>query len=197
MAGLKQFHFIPRTMDEWSKWMRDQDLEEALGNPSSGSDRTLVSDSDGNREWKRQYDQWPGQFRGSSNQSLSTSAVTVDLAAADVNPDSHYALDSDQVIVQDAGVFRLTYTVFASVDSTAGTAQCNLLAHLRKDGTAIDGSYAAAYIHETGTPDVSAEGSVILNLAAGNAIDLRAQLSASTDVSTVANRCKLMIERMR
>jgi hypothetical protein len=197
VAGLNQFKFVPKDLMEWSRWMRDQDLEPGLGNPSSGSDRTLVSDSDGNREWKRQYDQWPGQWRGSSNQSLGTSAITVDLAVEDINPDAHYALDSDQVIVEDSTMFKLTYTVFASVDSTAGITQCNLLAFLRKDGTAIDGSYSAAYIHETGTPDVSCEGSVIVSLSAGNSIDIRAQLSAATDVSTVAARCKLLIERVR
>ena len=196
MAGLNQFKFIPTNLMEWSKWMRDQDFEPALGNPT-GSDRVLVSDASGNREWKRHFDQWPGQWRGVTNQSLGVAAVTVDLATEDVNPDGRYSLSSDTVIVQTTAIYRISYTVFASVDSTAGTAQCNLLASLRSDGTAIDGSYSAAYIHETGTPDVSCDGSVIVSLTAGNSIDLRAQLSAATDVSTVASRCKLMMERLR
>lgn len=196
MGILRPPTFPLRDMAEWAKWLQEQQIEAGLGNPTAAN-RVLGSDIDGNREWVRHYDQWPGQWRGASDQSLSTSAVTVDLAVEDVNPDAHYSLAEDQVIVEDTAIFRITYTVFVSVDSTSGSTECNLLTFLRKDGTAMDGSYSATYINETALPDVSCEGSVIALLASGNSIDLRAQLSAAVDVSTVAARCKLMIERMR
>lgn len=196
MAGLKQFRNIPRDLMEWSRWMRDQDVEAGLGDPTS-NDRVLTSDADGTRSWQRRYDQWPGQWRGSANQALSTSAITVDLAVEDINPDAHYALDSDAVFVENPGYYRIQYTLFASVDSTAGSADCNVLAFLRKDGAVIDGSYSAAYLSEVSTPDTSCDGQVIVLLSAGNGIDLRGQLSAAMDVSTVAARCKLTMERIR
>lgn len=196
MAGFNQFRFIPKNMMEWSKWMRDQGLEESLGDPS-GSDRILSSNADGDREWVRRFDQWPAQFRGSTNQSLSTSAVSVDLAVTDWDPSVKYGLAEDTISIESDGYYKITYTVYASVDSTAGSADCNVLAHLRKNGAAIDGSYSAAYLSEVSLPDASCEGSVLALLNGGDAIDLRAQLSAAMDVSTVASRCKLIIERVR
>lgn len=196
MAGLKQFRFIPRDVVEWSKWMRDQDVENALGNPE-GADRILTSDTDGNRSWVRRYDRWPAQFRGSTNQSLSTSAVTVDLVITDWDPGVKYGVAADAVSITASGYYKITYTVYASVDSTSGSADCNVLAFLRKNATAIDGSYSASYLSEVSLPDASCEGSVLALLNKGDAIDIRAQLSAAMDVSTVADRCKLIIERVR
>lgn len=198
MAGLKQFKHIPANLMEWSRWMRDQDIENGLGNPDA-DERILASDTDGNRTWERRFDRWPAQFRGSSDQSLSTSAVTVDLVTTDYNPSAKYSLSNDVVLVSKAGWYKITYEVFASVDSTTGTTQCNLLTWLTKEdkSTVIDGSYAAAFILETGTPDVSCGTSALHYMGAGNGVAIRAQLSAATDVSTVATRCKLIIERVR
>lgn len=196
MAGLKQFKFIPKNLMEWSRWMRDQDLEPGLGNPD-GENRVLVSNAQGQRTWERRFDNWPAQFRGATNQSLSTSAVTVDLATTDYDPGVHYGLDADTVLIETAGYYKITYTVYASVDSTSGSPDCNVLAFLRKNSTAIDGSYSAAYLSEVSTPDASCDGSVLVLLSAGDAVDIRAQLSAAMDVSTVAARCKLIIERVR
>lgn len=198
MAGLKQFKFIPQTLVEWSKWQRDQDIEPGLGNPST-TERILTSTAEGVRSWVRRFENWPGQFRGSTNQSLSATPVTVDLVTTDFDPGAKYQVEADKVLVESAGWYKITYEVYASVDSTSGVAQCNLLTWLVEEdlSTVIEGSYAAAYIHETGTPDVSAGTSAIHFMSAGQGVAIRAQLSAATDVSTVADRCKLIMERMR
>ena len=196
MSGLKQFRHLPTTLKDWSRWMRDQDIEGNLGNPDA-TERVLSSDTDGNREWVRRFDRWPAQFRGVTTQSLSTSASTIDLATTDLNPSVKYGLDADTVLIETAGHYRIGYTVYASVDSTAGSADCNVLAWLTKNGSAISGSYAASYLSEVSTPDSSCDGSVMVLLSAGNAVTLQAQLSAAMDVSTVADRCKLIIERVR
>lgn len=198
MAGLKQFKFIPQNMLEWSKWMRDQELEPEISDPD-GLDRVLGSDTDGTREWVRRFDCYPAQYRGSTNQSLSATPVTVDLVTEDANPSARYSVESDVVLVSETGWYKVTYECFASVDSTAGTTQCNLLAWLAEadQSTVIDGSYSAAFILETGTPDASCGTAVIKYLAEGEGVCIRASLSAATDVSTVADRCKLIIERVR
>ena len=196
MAGLKQFRFIPKNIMEWSRWMRDQDLENALGNPDA-TERVLTSTTDGERSWIRRFDRWPAQFRGSTNQSLGTSAITVDLAVTDYDPGVKYALEADQVIVETAGYYKITYEVFASVDSTAGSATCNLRGSLHKNGVTIPGSYSAAYLNEAGTWDTSCGTSALVLCSAGDAIRLRARVTAAMDVSTVASRCKLIIERLR
>lgn len=198
MAGLKQFKFIPKSLAEWSKWMRDQDIEEALGDPD-GDHRILESDADGVRSWVRRFDQWPAQYRGSSNQSLGVSNVVVDLVTEDYNPSAHYAVSNDVVQADTSGWYKVTYEVYASVDTTGGTTQCNLLTYLMEDDktTIIPGSYAASYLHETGLPDASAGTSCIVFIGAGAGVCIGASISAATDVSTVANRCKLIIERVR
>jgi len=196
MAGLKQFKFIPKDLMEWSLWMRYQEVEEALGNPDE-TERVLTSSVDGERSWVRRLDNWPAQFRGATNQDLGTSAITVDLATTDYDPGVNYGLSADNVLIESAGYYKINYTVFASVDTLGGAANCNVLAFLRKNTTAIDGSYSAAYLSEVSTPDTSCDGIVLVFCSAGDAIDLQAQLSAAQDVSTVAARCKIIIERVR
>lgn len=51
MPGLKQFRYIPANLVEWSKWMRDQEIEEDLGKPDTDGE-VLISDTDGNRSWQ-------------------------------------------------------------------------------------------------------------------------------------------------
>ena len=196
MPGLNQFRHLPQTLKEWSRWMRDQDIENSLGNPDA-TERVLTSDTDGNREWVRRFDRWPAQFRGATNQSLTTALATIDLATTDLDPSVKYSLDSDMVLIETAGYYRIGYTVYASVDTTTGSADCNVLASVTKNGTVIDGSYCATYLSEVSLPDASCDGSVMSLLSAGDALKLQAQLSAAMDVSTVASRCKLMIERVR
>lgn len=198
MAGLKQFKFIPKDLMEWSRWMRDQDVEKSLGNPDA-TERVLTSTIEGVRSWIRRFDRWPAQFRGSTDQSLSTTAVTIDLATTDYDLGVNYGLDADSVSIQAAGHYKISYEVYASVDSVAGALQGNLLTWLTREdeSTVIPGSYAATYIEETTTPDVSAGTSCIMLLTEGQGVAIRAQLSAAIDVSTVADRCKLIIERVR
>lgn len=50
MAGLKQFKFIPQNLLDWSKWMRDQEIENALGNPTADG-YILSSTTEGVRTW--------------------------------------------------------------------------------------------------------------------------------------------------
>lgn len=198
MSGLKQFKFIPKSLMEWSKWMREQDIEPGLGNPDT-NERVLSSTKAGARSWVRRFDQWPAQFRGSSNQALGTSAITIDLAVTDYDPGVHYACDGDVVFVQSPGYYKVSYEVYASVDSTAGSPQGNLLTFLAEEdeSSVINGSYAAAYIDETVTPDVSAGTTALVLLNKGKGVAIRAQLSHAIDVSTLAARCKLVIERLR
>ena len=197
MAILRPPKFPLRNMAEMAKWLQEQQIEAGLG-VAEGDNRVLVTDADGERSWERRFEQWPGQWRGSSNQSLGTTAVTIDLDTEDVNPNSNiYANANDTVQVQVSGYYRIGYTVYASVDTTGGSANCNVLAFLRRNGSAIGGSYSAAYLNETSLPDASCDGHVIASLGEGDTIDIQAQLSAAMDVSTVANRCKITFERIR
>ena len=196
MPGLNQFRHLPQTLKEWSRWMRDQDIENSLGNPDA-TERVLTSDTDGNREWVRRFDRWPAQFRGATNQDLGTTAITVDLVTTDYDPGVHYSLSNDQVLIGMAGYYKVTYEVFASVDTLAGSTTCNLRGSIHKNGAAVVGSYSAAYLNETGLWDTSCGTSVLVLCSAGDALRLRARVTAAMDVSTVANRCKLIIERVR
>ncbi len=196
MAILRPPKFTLRDMMEMAKWLQEQQIEAGLGNPDF-SDYILSSTAAGARSWVRRYDQWPALFRGSSNQSLSTSAVTIDLDTTDLDPGVHYDVAADAVQVEVAGYYWIDYNVYASVDSTGGSTQCNILTSLRKNGSVINGSYAAAYIEETSLPDVSCGKGLPVLLDAGDVVDIRAQLSAAVDVSTVADRCSLAIMRVR
>lgn len=195
MAGLKQFRNIPRNLMEWSRWMRDQDLENGLGNPDA-TERVLTSSIDGERDWVRRFDQWPGQFRGGTDQQVTTSAATLDLAVTDYDPGSKYSLEADTVIVETAGYYEISYSVFAVVASTSGATRGSILTWLENGAGVVPGSYSADYCRETVT-NIHAGTSCILLMSAGDFVRVRVQMNLTVDVDTVADRCSLTIKRVR
>lgn len=198
MAGLKQFKFIPANLMEWSRWMRDQDLENALGNPDA-TERVLTSTVDGERSWVRRFDRWPAQFRGSANQALSTSAITISLSTTDYDPGVNYALAGGIIFIETAGYYKITYTVYVTLAAGGNSGDMTTWLTREDESTVLPGSYAASYIEEgSNTPDAACTGSCLMLLSAGQGVAIvTQQTGASVDATTDGDRCSLTIERVR
>ena len=141
----------------------------------------------------------PGVFRGSTNQSLSTGMITVDLVTELEDPDSNYSLASDIITIADAGYYLVAYQVMASVDTGGGNQRCALKTSITKNGTAtaLPGSWGASFVDENSTPDFSAGATCIHEFSANDTIRIRANISQNTDASTVAIQSGLSIMKVR
>jgi len=141
----------------------------------------------------------PGQYRGSSNQSMSTTVITIDLQSETYDPDSNYSVSSDVVTIAAAGYYIVSHEVMASVDGGGGNQRCNLKSWLTKNGTSsvVVGSYGASFVDENSTPDFSSGSTCLVLLAASDTLRIRANLSQNTDVSTVATQTHMTLYKVR
>ncbi len=137
-------------------------------------------------------DQEVGVFRDASTQSYTTTETTVPLDTTDVNnATSNYSLASNEVTVNDAGVYLVYWTVTAELGS--GT-RSGFYAKLQEDAADINGAIGYCYGRITSETQGTAQGLCVRSISGGEVFRVRcAGTSQSFDAAAHA---KLVIIKL-
>ena len=146
-------------------------------------------------------DTLPGQFRGVSNQNISTTTLTVDFQTEVYDPDSNYSVTSDVITISEAGYYWVSYGVFTRVASGGGNTRATVTTKCTLNGTTTDiiGSYASGYMNETNNPvnGPTCSTSFIYLFDADDTIRIRAWLNQNLDLDTDADKCNISFIKIR
>jgi len=173
------------------------DLDVDVANKADG--RVLVFRSaSGNHEYEDQAGGGGGtkryiQARASSTVNITGTEVTMDLALIDEQSAGDFSLASDQVTILNAGTYSIRAQVTTDDIDTAGGARCATEVRVQKNGSDIPGAYLRQYHRETTENSGCLE--CLHTFAANDVVRVRLlQLSGSTNVRTVAEGCRLILE---
>lgn len=143
----------------------------------------------------------PGQYRGVTNQNLSTSVITVDLQTEDLDPDANYSVSADIVTIVAAGYYLISYEVYGRVAGGTGNARATLSTWITKNGTVtiLSGSYGSGFMNEANNPvDATSAGATFIHqFAASDTVRIRATLNQNQDQDTVATKTHLTLMKVR
>lgn len=134
-------------------------------------------------------------YDSTGGQTINNTEITLNLDSSVIN-DLNYSLASDQVRVTDAGLYRITLDAGFTETNTTGGARTSIEMRLQENGTDIPGAMADCYLRES--EENSCSLTILENISASGIIRARLQRTGgSTNVSTLAEASRIIIERIR
>ena len=143
---------------------------------------------------------YPAVFRHSGSTNITTAAATVAFDTEELDPDAGHSVAAGVITVDNAGYYRVSYSVPVNDDGSGGAARGRVYAWVERDAgagyTTIRQSRSQDYARETsGGEGISA--SFVCLLAAGDEIRLQIQASSSVDISTESGEAQISLNRLR
>ena len=129
---------------------------------------------------------------GSGSQALTTSLATIDLSTTIITSDaSDFSISSGQITVVNAGTYFVSYSLDG--DQSSGNNRVIVDAEVQLNGTGVTGSQSALYSRNTNEGDFTCVGSCIIEITAGQIVDVEAKKDNS-GVTTSIERGTSSIE---
>ncbi|MEM7416792.1 MAG: hypothetical protein AAF389_14900 [Gemmatimonadota bacterium] len=143
---------------------------------------------------------YPAVFRESASTNITNAAGTVALDTETLDPDNGHSIASNEITVDNAGYYRISYSVPVNDDGSSGATRSRIFAWVERDTgggySVIAQSRGQDYAREaSGGEGVNA--SFVCELTAGDTIRLRIQASSTTDVSTESGQAQMSLNRLR
>ena len=128
------------------------------------------------------------RHNGTATQTFGTTEVTI-LFGTNVRDDSNYTYSAGQVTINTTGWYKITYDVTA--DNAAG-GRTSAFYNMENNTVDIPGSTSGSYHRNSGNGEDTASATFFANLTATDVIRVRG--SATSNVTTIAQGCRLTLE---
>ena len=136
----------------------------------------------------------PAVFVDTSGNQAIGSEATVNLNSTPLS-NAIYSLASNEVTIDSAGKYFLTYSICYDITNTSGGTRGSVDGHLEKNSVDITGSWSKVYHREEGGSGLS--GQTYVSASVGDKIRLRMQrVEGNTNIDTVANKVTLSIAKV-
>lgn len=134
------------------------------------------------------------QYRATANLSIATSPTTVVLNATDFE-DSNYTRSGENITINTAGVYRISYNVFFT---TTGNFRRTIAAWVENNTSVITPSYSADYARNNVDNEGSAGATFMVQLAGSDVVRLRCEsVGTSGTCQGEGNRMWICLEFVR
>ena len=134
------------------------------------------------------------QYRQTGNLTINTSATTVVLNANDFE-DSNYTRSGENVTIDTAGIYRISYSIFFDTTTNARRT-CD--GWVEQNTTEIVPSRAGGYARNTTDDTASLSATFLVQLAASDVVRLRCQSTGTSGTAQgVGNRMWITLEFVR
>ena len=121
---------------------------------------------------------------GSGNQALTTSLATIDLSTTIITSDaSDFSISSGLITVVNAGTYFVSYSLDG--DQSSGNNRVIVDAEVQLNGTGVTGSQSALYSRNTNEGDFTCVGSCIIEITAGQIVDVEAKKDSSSITTNI------------
>ena len=121
---------------------------------------------------------------GSGSQALATSLATIDLSTTIITSDaSDFSVSSGQITVVNAGTYFVSYSLDG--DQSSGNNRVIVDAEVQLNGVGVTGSQSALYSRNTADGDFTCVGSCIIEITAGQIVDVEAKKDNSSITTNI------------
>ena len=121
---------------------------------------------------------------GSGSQALATSLATIDLSTTIITSDaSDFSISSGQITVVNAGTYFVSYSLDG--DQSSGNNRVIVDAEVQLNGVGVTGSQSALYSRNTADGDFTCVGSCIVEITAGQIVDVEAKKDNSSITTNI------------
>ena len=121
---------------------------------------------------------------GSGSQALATSLATIDLSTTIITSDaSDFSISSGQITVVNAGTYFVSYSLDG--DQSSGNNRVIVDAEVQLNGVGVTGSQSALYSRNTADGDFTCVGSCIIEITAGQIVDVEAKKDNSSITTNI------------